>query len=613
MKLLTNLLVFFFISLACFSQETKFKEYSYTQFFEMLEAEQDTIFKLENAIVQFNAATDSIYRSSQVEDSLGNYEFHSVRADSIHITKALNLTNVHFLPGSYNERAGLFLMVFHKEVRLKNTIEITIGNSLFKERFNYTVDKELTDLNSTDYIKNSIGMTSFHNCTFLKGLRANRVYALENNQLLSAQLAITKCLIYPLEDQEHLHSYFYLPSITTFNISECEFKGKGRVIIAYGGKTKIMYMGKNSFIEPVVELIESESLSDFFLYEISENTFENTLLASFDPSGKLIFEWDQLKNGVVSQISFQRSLSKLNPSKDFDYMASYIDPKTISKYFNEYRIENTETFREESKLYGQFYKKYKEEQDIETANKVYIDLKDLQTARFKYQYQGNPNFKTFFTWKINQFLKVFSAYGTEPARAIIFSLYVILAFALIYLFFPNSWDKHGKNRIVDRYTFFMKYMNKNAGIHEVYLEDKKSELLQYDEFKKVIETSGKTVPKFFSATALPLYKWAVSGTRFSAALLKRFDIMKGTWMELPKSKRIWKSFLLISAFLIALVYDIFIKMLNALMLSINTFTTLGFGEIPIKGLPRYLAIIQGFIGWFMLTIFSVSLISQLLN
>jgi len=35
--------------------------------------------------------------------------------------------------------------------------------------------------------------------------------------------------------------------------------------------------------------------------------------------------------------------------------------------------------------------------------------------------------------------------------------------------------------------------------------------------------------------------------------------------------------------------------------------------IPIKDLTRYLAIIQGFIGWFMLTIFSVSLISQLLN
>ena len=37
------------------------------------------------------------------------------------------------------------------------------------------------------------------------------------------------------------------------------------------------------------------------------------------------------------------------------------------------------------------------------------------------------------------------------------------------------------------------------------------------------------------------------------------------------------------------------------------------GDTLINGLLRYLAIIQGFIGWFMLTIFSVSLISQLLN
>lgn len=115
------------------------------------------------------------------------------------------------------------------------------------------------------------------------------------------------------------------------------------------------------------------------------------------------------------------------------------------------------------------------------------------------------------------------------------------------------------------------------------------------------------------ATAMPLYKWSVSGTKLSAWFLKRIDIMKGTWQELPQGKKLWKSILLIAAFLIAITYDLIIKVLNALMLSINTFTTLGFGEIPIKGLPRYLAIIQGFIGWFMLTIFSVSLISQLLN
>ena len=128
-----------------------------------------------------------------------------------------------------------------------------------------------------------------------------------------------------------------------------------------------------------------------------------------------------------------------------------------------------------------------------------------------------------------------------------------------------------------------------------------------------MQQAQKHVPKFFVATAMPLYKWSVSGTKLSASILRRIDIMKGSWQDLPQHKRVWKSILLTGAFIIAIIYDLIIKMLNALMLSINTFTTLGFGEIPIKGLPRYLAIIQGFIGWFMLTIFSVSLISQLLN
>ncbi len=251
--------------------------------------------------------------------------------------------------------------------------------------------------------------------------------------------------------------------------------------------------------------------------------------------------------------------------------------------------------------------------DQDSYNAIYVAMKNFETKRLEYLYKENPSFDTFFTFKINQFLKVFSDYGTRPSKAIIFSMYVILAFALVYLFFPNHWDSHGKTRIVDRFSFFLKYMKRDAGMHDVYLEGKQGDILAYDEYKQLLESAGKDVPKFFQATGLPLYKWAISGTKLTAGFLSRVDVMQGTWSELPQSKRVWKSVLLISAFLIALTYDIFIKMLNALMLSINTFTTLGFGEIPIKGLPRYLAIIQGFIGWFMLTIFSVSLISQLLN
>jgi hypothetical protein len=208
---------------------------------------------------------------------------------------------------------------------------------------------------------------------------------------------------------------------------------------------------------------------------------------------------------------------------------------------------------------------------------------------------------------------VFSDYGTNPAKSIIFSIYIIFIFGAFYLFFPNSWDAHGRNRIIHRYGFFMKYMVKEAGIHEVYLEEKQREFDEFNSFSNVIAESKNKVPRFFTTTSLVLLKWAKSGSTISAFLLKRIDVMKGKWADLTKGKRVWKSILLIFIFTLAIIYDLFIKLLNALMLSINTFTTLGFGEIPIRGLPRYLAIVQGFIGWFLLTIFSVSLISQLME
>ncbi|OEJ99831.1 TPR end-of-group domain-containing protein [Roseivirga misakiensis] len=52
--------------------------------------------------------------------------------------------------------------------------------------------------------------------------------------------------------------------------------------------------------------------------------------------------------------------------------------------------------------------------------------------------------------------------------------------------------------------------------------------------------------------------------------------------------------------------------LNAFALSLNAFVTLGFGAIPTKGVGRYICILQGFMGWFLLSIFTVSLINQVL-
>lgn len=62
-----------------------------------------------------------------------------------------------------------------------------------------------------------------------------------------------------------------------------------------------------------------------------------------------------------------------------------------------------------------------------------------------------------------------------------------------------------------------------------------------------------------------------------------------------------------------MLYLGFIRALNSTTLSINAFSTLGFGAIPVKGVSRYITILEGFLGWFLLSIFSVSLISQMIQ
>lgn len=54
------------------------------------------------------------------------------------------------------------------------------------------------------------------------------------------------------------------------------------------------------------------------------------------------------------------------------------------------------------------------------------------------------------------------------------------------------------------------------------------------------------------------------------------------------------------------------SLLNALTLSLNSFVTLGFGTIPTTGVARYVCILQGFLGWFLLSIFTASLINQVM-
>lgn len=182
-------------------------------------------------------------------------------------------------------------------------------------------------------------------------------------------------------------------------------------------------------------------------------------------------------------------------------------------------------------IYSKLFKSYQFRGDRASANACYAEMKQVETRRWKYLYQQNKSFERFFRWQLNAFLSYFTDYGTNPAKAVIKSAWVILLFAIFYLFFPSDWDISNRSQLL----------------------------------AKVKDLASKNREKSFMAT------------------------------------------------LAFVLYSGFIHILNALTLSLNAFTTLGFGDIPTRGAARYVTIVQGFIGWFLLTIFSVSLINQVLG
>ncbi len=588
-----------FLSFA--QEEIEYREYSWTQLFEMIEAEEDSVFRLKNARIVVDSQTDSLFRLDA--DRSGINKLRQFRADTVHVYKHVEFVNVDFNPNDMTFY-GFSLMTFHKTVNFQNCLNPILVKNTFQDVFKLGVDDVLrSDKN---------------------GFRTLN--------LLTENVFKSK-----------IHVIFFAPEFyTTVIINNNKINGKsaffnqvgsrGNLIIRNNDVTanqvELFYRGTKSEILSNFELINNSfnssgviklsfSTDGVDFIKVARNNFNSPVAIEVDNlmAASSWIQWVQFQNNLIHSEIYRYWFDddEIFDLKGFVPSGNKWGEQNRNHYLDTVRVQDIDVYNAELALRGRFYNYYKSRHETEAANAVYEEIKDLETQRLAFLYSQNPGFTTFFKWKINQFLKLFSAYGTEPARAITMSVYVVLAFAFVYLFFPNYWDSHGKNRIKDRFLFFHKYLRHNKGIQDVYLEEQQAELQSAYAFQQVLDKHKTEVPNFFYSAAKPLYRWSVAGTTFYAKLLSRVDFLKGSWKETEPKKRKLRTALTIVVLVFALIYDIFIKILNALMLSINTFTTLGFGEIPIKGLPRYLAIIQGFIGWFMLTIFSVSLISQLLN
>ncbi len=118
---------FLFFSSAYAQEEEPYKEYSYTEFFELIEEETDTIFKLEKAVIRFNEEQDTSFFLVPQWDLDTAYCIYEVPRRIV--DKQVRLTDVYFEQKSlFNDELypmGIANAGYISNVEFKKQLKIT--------------------------------------------------------------------------------------------------------------------------------------------------------------------------------------------------------------------------------------------------------------------------------------------------------------------------------------------------------------------------------------------------------------------------------------------------------------------------------------------------------
>ena len=278
-KILLLIAVLFAVN--SFSQEIKYKEYSYSEFFKLIEEEKDA--------AKFNGNSNYI-------DSIG-VELN--RKEMILINKEIYLKNVQFLTYNYKIdssrirtellTAGLYNITFNKPVTFEKTIALHIQNCNFKDTF---------------YINNSETTQQIHNY-FDENINENRL-SYQDIMVINSKFNARAWLIYInnykndiLKSGIFVNQNKFKNNYTSINIHnnwfieirENEFYGNIRTkIISINNKS--LTLENNYFKQWAHFGIRSEKNSETI--KITENTFDKVVeIDNFDFVKETDIGWQQ--------------------------------------------------------------------------------------------------------------------------------------------------------------------------------------------------------------------------------------------------------------------------------------------------------------------------------
>lgn len=543
-------------------------------------------YKLENAEIYYDHQKDSLYSWSQPRYT----KPLAKDLDRVKIIKPLILIYNCKLPDIAT--CQVRNIIFQNNIRFYNcegAVQLIFYNCTFKQ--------------GVDFHKSDFGDIEFRYCSILQ---RTVIYGFQVNSLFYSDCdfytdhkVVKNLQNYGFEEENHTYQYLFIinqneKSIKKFYLINCKLLPTEvkPVIFFNGGKYDVVSFQNTNF---------SNSLVNFINCSVKENfTVQN---CKFDhPFG-------------INRFNF--------PKDNTSFLWSQLDSVGLGLYYdyNKFPFTNkidtlftdVNVFNELNSSYRKFFSMYKTQGDMESANACYIQMKDMETIKYRHLYQQNQNIHTWFNWRFNQFLKYFSKYGTNPIESLIFSMWTILIFAAVYFFFYSNWDGINRAFLIKKHRTLMLYFSSEQRLEDFYTENYIEDLKSFDEYKKEMKESKINVPLFIVLLGKPLYLFSVIKYKLVSFIYRRSEILQGRWIDLKPMRKVIVSITVFISVIIYLIYLCIIRALNATTLSVNAFSTLGFGSIPVKGASRYITILEGFLGWFLLSIFSVSLISQMIQ
>lgn len=422
-------------------------------------------------------------------------------------------------------------------------------------KFNF---KNVTFNNPISFNSNCfIEFLNFERCTFYG-------FALKNVQV-TGKLIFDHCKMEVANSLPYFVSSFHkgsnlfsidnrLESIN-LKISNCSFNKENNTI---DKKINMVNLSNSVFSQLKIEdcdfntplLLESSTIENTLI--MKKNLFNHPIVISNlninDTNFKIA--WKDIDRGILNLIENEKLLN-------------------AEKILSEKRNDLTQALFSD---YSLIYNALKDQGNRLEANQCYVEWKDIETKWFQKTAIGKD--RKFFIYLSNKFLSFFCDYGTNPLKALFSSFYIVCLFSIFYM---------------GRLTY-----NQDSFIFVFFtLIKSRFDKIQFFRHRKIFTRK-------FEYEKSPLFLK-------EKGLVNRCFFIINNSTNLKSKKKTF-----IFASLLGLLVLSILQISKSIIISLNVFSTLGFGRIPQKGFLKYVAVIQGFIGWILLSVFSVSLINQII-